>query len=119
MPFEKRCLVLPRLAYLPALSTVNYSKLVLGFYALLFVGVALWGITFFVQMQRDLTTSRLQEIANQRRLEAAQARLKEQERYLERLQHDPALVERLIRQKLGYAKGQEFVFRFEDLDEKR
>lgn len=93
---------------------VNYSKLVLGFYAALFVGVALWGITFFVQMQRDLTTSRLQESANQRRLDAAMARLQEQERYLDRLQHDPALVERIIRQKLGYAKSQEFVFRFED-----
>jgi cell division protein FtsB len=96
------------------LSSVNYSKLILGFYAVLFMGVALWGITFFVQMQRDLTTSRLQESANQRRLDAAMARLKEQEKYLDRLQHDPALVERIIRQKLGYAKSEEFVFRFEE-----
>jgi cell division protein FtsB len=115
MLFEKRCLGLLRLAYLPALSTVNYNKLVLGFYALLFVGVALWGITFFVQMQRDLKISRAQESANQERLETALARLKEQEAYLERLQRDPALVERIIRQKLGYAKDQEFVFRFEDM----
>ena len=28
--------------------------------------------------------------------------------------HDPALVERIIRQKLGYAKNDEYIFRFED-----
>jgi cell division protein FtsB len=95
-------------------TPVNYSKLILGFYAALFVGVALWAATFFVQMQRDLTTLRLQESAGRRRLEEAQARLQEQEKYLDRLQHDPALVERIIRQKLGYARSQEFVFRFEE-----
>ena len=42
------------------------------------------------------------------------ALLAQQEKYLDRLRHDPALVEMLIRQKLGYAKGEEFVFRFEE-----
>ena len=93
---------------------VNYGKLLLGFYAALFVGVALCAAVFFVQMERDLTTLRLQEEAGQRRLDAAVARLQEQEKYLDRLQHDPALVERIIRQKLGYAKSSEFVFRFEE-----
>ncbi|MDI1320328.1 MAG: septum formation initiator family protein [bacterium] len=93
---------------------MNFSKLGLGLYAALFVGVALWGITFFVQMQRDLTTLRLQENTNQRRLDEAVDRLQAQQQYLERLQHDPVLVERIIRQKLGYAKTQEFVFRFEE-----
>ncbi|MDI1250498.1 MAG: septum formation initiator family protein [Lacunisphaera sp.] len=97
------------------MATVNYNKLAMGFYALLFLGVALWGITFFVQMQRDLKTSRVQESANQQRLDTALARLKEQEAYLERLQRDPVLVERIIRQKLGYARNQEFIFRFEEM----
>ena len=104
----------PPLVYLGALPPVNFSKLILGFYGVLFVGVALWGITFFVQMQRDLTSLRALEQANQRRLDEAVGRLQAQEKYLERLQHDPALVERIIRQKLGYAKGEEFVFRFEE-----
>ena len=93
---------------------MNFSKLILGIYGALFVGVALWGITFFVQMQRDLTTLRLLESVNQRRLDEATARLQVQEKYLDRLQHDPALVEQIIRRKLGYARTQEFVFRFED-----
>ena len=105
---------LGRLVYLGALLPVNYPKLILGFYGALFAGVALWSVAFFVQMERDLTTLRRQEAANQRRLDEAGARLQAQEKYLSQLQHDPALVERLIRQKLGYARNQEFVFRFED-----
>jgi len=93
---------------------MNLSKLLLGLAGVLFAGVALFAAVFFVQMQRDLTTLHRQEEANQRRLDAALARLAEQEKYLDRLQHDPALVERIIRQKLGYAKTQEFVFRFEE-----
>lgn len=93
---------------------MNYSKLILGAFGAVFVAVALWAAAFFVQMERDLTTLRLQERANQRRLDDALARLQAQEKYLDQLQHDPALVERIIRQKLGYAKSQEFVFRFEE-----
>ncbi|NBR59116.1 MAG: septum formation initiator family protein, partial [Opitutaceae bacterium] len=47
-------------------------------------------------------------------LAEANARLQEQEKYLDQLRHDPALVERMIRQKLGYARDHEFIFRFED-----
>ena len=94
---------------------VNFHKLLLGFYAALFAGVALWSVVFFVQMERDLTTLRLQEDANQRRLDEALARLQTQEKYFKQLQEDPVLVERIIRQKLGYARTQEFVFRFEEV----
>ena len=112
--FEKSCLGRARLVYLGVFFTVNFSKLILGLYAVLFVAVTLWAVTFFLQMHRDLTTLRVQEAANQRRLADAEARLQAQEKYLDQLRNDPALVERLIRQKLGYAKAQEFVFRFEE-----
>ena len=93
---------------------MNYSKLVTGTFAALFAGATLWAAAFFVQMERDLMTLKQQEKANQRRLDEALARLQEQQKYLEQLQRDPALVEQIIRQKLGYAKSQEFVFRFEE-----
>ena len=93
---------------------MNFRQLILGLYAVLFVAVALWAVGFFVQMQRDLTALHLQENINQRRLAEATARLEVQQKYLDRLRHDPALVEHLIRQKLGYARTQEFVFRFEE-----
>ena len=93
---------------------MNFSTLILGIYGALFVVVAVWAGGFFVQMHRDYTALKAQETANQRRLSDAQAHLEVQEKYLDQLRHDPVLVERIIRQKLGYAKEQEFVFRFED-----
>ena len=93
---------------------MNFSKLILGFYAVLFVAVTLWAGDFFVQMHRDYTALKAQETANQRRLTEAEARLQAQEKYLDQLRHNPALIERIVRQKLGYAREQEFVFRFEE-----
>jgi cell division protein FtsB len=93
---------------------VNYTKLIQGFFVLLFTAITLWGVAFFVQMHRDLKALQAQQAANQRHLDEAEARLKQQEKYLDRLRHDPVLVEQLIRQKLGYAKGEEFIFRFEE-----
>lgn len=93
---------------------MNLSKLILGLYLALFVGVTLWAGSFFVQVHRDYTALKAQETANERRLSEAENRLQAQEKYLDQLRHDPALVERIIRQKLGYARTQEFVFRFEE-----
>ena len=93
---------------------MKFSQLILGFYAALFVAVTLWAGVFFVQMHRDLTQLKFQEATNQRRLAEAVSRLQTREKYLDQLRHDPALVERLIRQKLGYVRGSEFVFRFEE-----
>lgn len=95
-------------------SSVNFNRLILGIYAALFVAVAVWAGVFFVQMHRDLTALQAQEAANQRRLAEARTQLATREKYLDQLRHDPALIERLIRQKLGYAQAQEFVFRFEE-----
>jgi cell division protein FtsB len=88
--------------------------LLLVFFAVLFAAVVLWAATFFTQIHREWTALHVQEINNQRRLAEAHARLQEQEKYLDQLRHDPALVERIIRQKLGYAREREFIFRFED-----
>jgi cell division protein DivIC len=93
---------------------VNYGKLIQGIFVVLFTAILLWAVVFFVQMHRDLTALRAQQAANQRQLALAEARLQQQEKYLDRLRHDPVLVEQLIRQKLGYAKGEEFIFRFEE-----
>lgn len=93
---------------------MNISKVILGVFCALFAAVTLWAATFFVQMHRDFTALRAQEALNQRRLAEAEARLQAQEKYLDQLRHDPVLVERLIREKLGYAKPEEFVFRFEE-----
>ncbi len=98
----------------PSFSPVNFSKLIQGIFITLLTALLLWAATFFVQMHRELKTLQAQEAANRKRLAEAEAKLEQQTRYLDRLRHDPALVEQLIRQKLGYARGDEFVFRFEE-----
>jgi len=94
---------------------VNLNKFINGLYVVLFAGITLWAVTFFVEMHRELKALQAQESVNQRRLAEAEAKLQAQEKYLDRLRHDPALVERLIRQKLAYAKPDEFIFRFEEV----
>ena len=93
---------------------MNLSKVILGFFGVAFAAVLLWGVSFFVQMHREITVLRAQEEHNRQRLAETEAKLAAQEKYLEQLKHDPVLVERLIREKLRYSKGDEFVFRFED-----
>jgi cell division protein FtsB len=54
------------------------------------------------------------EALNRQRLSDVQERLKTQERVLDRLRNDPTYVEQVIRRKLGYAKPDESIYRFED-----
>lgn len=93
---------------------MNYGKLIDGIFAALFTAITLWAIVYFVELHRTLKTKQTDLQVKQRRLTTDQARLQQQLDYLDRLQHDRVLVEQIIRQKLGYAKGEEFVFRFEE-----
>jgi cell division protein FtsB len=93
---------------------VHWPKVISGIFIAIFVATAAWAGVFFLQMQHELQALRAQEAINQRHLTEAQERLGAQQRYLDRLQHDPALIETIIRQKLGYVRAEEFVFRFED-----
>lgn len=93
---------------------MNWNKVILWVFVVLFSAVAGWAALFLLEMNRELTVLRAQSGANERRLAEARDRLAAQEKYLERLRRDPELVERVIRRKLGYVRGQEFVFRFDE-----
>lgn len=93
---------------------MSLNRIIMGVCAAIFLAMGIGAGVFFLGMRRDLTALRAQEAANRRRIAEAEQRLREQEKYLDQLRHDPALVERVIRRKLGYAKPQEFVFRFEE-----
>ncbi|MFI5337055.1 MAG: septum formation initiator family protein [Opitutales bacterium] len=93
---------------------MNWHKVISGMFGALFLAVTVWAGLFFLQMHRDLEVLRAQEAANQLRLAETQARLEAQQKYLDELRHDPDVVETVIRRKLGYIRGSEFVFRFED-----
>jgi cell division protein FtsB len=98
---------------------VNLRRVIIFFYLLLFLTVAAGAGVFFLQTRREYKQLLLAEAESRRQLTEAQQKLHEQERILERLRNDPAYVEMVIRRRLGYAKPNEMIFRFEssgDLD---
>jgi cell division protein DivIC len=99
---------------LPRVSiAVNARHVVLIIYALLFCAVsAVFGLSLW-QARAEYLRLASQEAAARQKLDAAEQRLRDQERILARLRTDPDYVERVIRQQLGYAKPDEFIFRFE------
>ncbi len=93
---------------------MKLRRLIISFYILLFVGVAVGSAGFFWQTRAEYI--RLQEIEaiSRDRLALAEERLREQQRMLERMRSDPGYVEMVIRRRLGYARPDEFIFRFEE-----
>jgi cell division protein DivIC len=93
---------------------VNYRHLILSLYLLLFAGLGIAGGYLFLDARHEYSRLMQVEDSNRQRLAEAQDRLKNQERVLDRLRNDPAYVDSVIRKKLGYAKPDEFIYRFED-----
>ena len=89
-------------------------RVIFCFFCLLILGIGLASGVFFWEARAEYNRLKQIEASSQRRLAEAEARLREQEKILDRLRHDPAFVEKVIRRRLGYAKPDEFVFRFED-----
>ncbi|MCC5022500.1 MAG: septum formation initiator family protein [Candidatus Synoicihabitans palmerolidicus] len=81
---------------------------------LVFVAMAVDSITFYLQMQAEYKQRQEVERVTAEQLRIAETCLKEQEDMLQRLRTDPSYVELTIRRRLGYAKPNELVFRFED-----
>jgi cell division protein DivIC len=92
---------------------VNVRRLIITFYLLLFLSLAAGSGVFFWQTRQEYNQLLTAEARMKTRLAEAQHKLTEQERILERLRTDPAYVEMVIRRRLGYAKPEEKVFRFE------
>jgi cell division protein DivIC len=97
---------------------VNLRQLFFGLYFLLVVGLGLAGGVLLKDAHDEYSRLQQVEAADRRRLAEAQARLHQEEMVLDRLRHDPAFVEKVIRIRLGYAKPEESVFRFDDDDTK-
>ena len=77
--------------------------------------IALCGASgfYFYDARQELNRLRAIEAASRSNLEETQARLADEERTLDRLRNDPHFVEKVIRSKLGYARPDEVIFRFE------
>ena len=96
---------------------MNLRPVIISFYLLLFLSLAAGAGVFFLQTRREYNQLLLAEAESRRQLAAAQEKLREQERILDRLRNDPSFVEMSIRRRLGYAKPDEMIFRFESSGE--
>lgn len=83
-------------------------------YAVLLALFGAGGGMLFFEARAELAALRERQAALQRELDAAKARLAEQDRFLQRLRSDPALAEKVIRERLGYGKPGEVIFRFDN-----
>ena len=92
---------------------MNYRRLFSIVYLALFAAViAFAGVTFLQLRKEHNQLLQTEEIARMQ-LAQRQETLRENQRILERLRTDPAFVEMVIRRRLGYAKPDEVIFRFE------
>ena len=96
---------------------MNLRPVIISFYLLLFLSLAAGAGVFFLQTRREYNQLILAEAESRRQLVAALEKLHEQERILDRLRNDPSFVEMSIRRRLGYAKPDEMIFRFESSGE--
>ncbi len=92
---------------------MTLRRSVIAFYALLFVALTLFAGLFFLRTYAEVTALESQERDGRLRLAELRTYLAQQENKLERLRSDPVFVERAIREKLGYARPEETVYRFE------
>ncbi len=92
---------------------VSMQRLVTIVMVVVFVVMAIGSTTVFLQTRAEYEQRKQTERLVKERLRIAQNRLKEQEEMLQRLRNDPEYVSLVIRRRLGYAKPDELVFRFE------
>lgn len=85
----------------------------LTLYLILLFGCGIWAAGLFMEARAEYLELKQTQAAGEARLAAAKARLAEQERILQRLRTDPVYVEKVLRQRLGYAKPGEVIFRFD------
>jgi cell division protein DivIC len=92
---------------------MTIRRSVVAFYALLFVALTLFAGLFFVRTYAEMRALREREDDNRRQLADLKKTLADQKVTVDRLRNDPTYVERVIRERLGYARPDETVIRFE------
>ncbi len=93
-------------------SVAFYRFLIVGLVVLLVLTGVLSAALIF-QAQRELAHFRHTEDTLRAQLKELQLRLAQREEYLNRLENDPAFLDREVRQRLGYVKPDEMIYRFD------
>jgi cell division protein DivIC len=93
---------------------VNLRRVILTLYLAIFAGLTITAGVYFMDAKEEYDRLKAVEVRNRGRLDEAERELRDEEKILNRLRTDRAYVERVIRRKLGYAKPDESIFRFDD-----
>jgi cell division protein FtsB len=93
---------------------VNSRRAIVLLYVVLLAGSGAGTGLLFLEAKAEYDALRDKQAALQRELATARARLADQDRFLQRLRADPVLVEKVIRERLGYGRPGEVVFRFDN-----
>ena len=95
-----------------AAALVNLRRVIVSLYLVIFLALAVGAGIFFWQTRAEYERLKRMQEASEKRLGDMEQKLAEQERVLQRLRTDPAFVEKVIRRRLGYARPDEYIFRF-------
>ena len=87
-------------------------RLIVWIYAVLFLAISMVSGVFFFRTYQEYSQLERLEMESRQRVAQARQQLEEQKRVLDRLQHDPYYVEKVIREQLRYAKPSDLIFRF-------
>ena len=99
------------------MKSADLGKTLFYFFAAAFVAVGVFSAIFIQQTYRELTHLQHRQEQYARQLERAEQELVYKENYHRHLLENPEFVERVVRQKLGYARPGEILFRFESRPE--
>jgi cell division protein FtsB len=94
-------------------KSVAFYKLLVAGLAGLLVLVGVLSAALVLQANRELEHFRRDELDLRAQLNQVQLQLDQRQEYLQRLFNDPDFLEREVRQRLGYAKPDELIYRYD------
>jgi cell division protein FtsB len=98
-------------------KSLAFYKILVAALSVLLVLVGVLSVFLFLQAKRELDHFKNREGELRQQLANLQVQLESREEFLQRLQNDPDFLDRVVRQRLGYARPDELIFRF-DVDQK-
>ena len=93
---------------------MNSRRVITLLYVVLLTVFGVGSGLLFLEARAEYDALKAKQRTFERELAAAKTRLAEQDRFLQRLRTDPGLVEKVVRQRLGYGRPGEVVFRFDN-----
>ncbi len=92
---------------------MSTTRILNFFFLIVFLLASVFALSHLDGRYDKLVATREAELTAKSELAELEAKIEAKKTSLARLNHDPEYVERIIRQKLNYAKAEETVFKFE------